>query len=61
MGARTKDQIRNDIASLQGIIASQKAQVANTTDKNAKARIRDMIAYNQGRLAKLKAELKNAK
>lgn len=60
MGAKSKDQIRNEIASLQANIASMKAQLPNK-DKNAKAQLRNNIALAQGRLAQLKADLKNAK
>jgi hypothetical protein len=60
MGARTKEQIRNDIASRQAHVASMKAQMANSTDKNYKAYMRNAIALEQGRIAQLKADLKNA-
>ncbi|MBR5283005.1 MAG: hypothetical protein IKU22_09540 [Alistipes sp.] len=60
MGAKSKDQIRNQIASLQANIASMKAQLPNK-DANAKAALRNNIAIAQGRLAQLKADLKNAK
>lgn len=60
MGAKSKDQIRNQIASTQAHIASMKAQLPNK-DANAKAQLRNSIALAQGRLAQLKADLKNAK
>lgn len=61
MGSKSKDQIRNQIASLQANIASMKARAANSSDKNFKAYMRNQIALAQGQIAQLKADLKNAK
>ena len=60
MGAKTKDQICNEIAASQSFIASLKAQLPSK-DANAKAQLKTQIALEQGRLAQLKADLKNAK
>lgn len=60
MGAKTKDQIRNEIAIYQSVIANQRVILARAKEKNTKEQIRGNIAYHQGKIAQLKAELKNA-
>ena len=60
MGAKTKDQIRNEIARLQGDVAMMKAQMASSTSKSYKASMRNSIALIQAKIARLKADLKNA-
>lgn len=60
MGAKTKDQIRNEIAIYQSVIAKERVRLSSTKDKNIKEQIRGNIAYHQGKIAQLKAELKNA-
>jgi hypothetical protein len=60
MGTKTKDQIRNEIAIYQSVIANERARLASAKEKNIKEQIRGNIAYHQGKIASLKAQLKNA-